>query len=104
MLLGLLDHALNLLVGKSRGRSDGDALVLVGGLVLGGDVDNSIGVDVEGNLDLGDTLGRGRDAHELEVAKELVVANELALSLEIDIESANALGSSNTKENAPGRP
>lgn len=81
MLLGLLDHVGNLLVGKTRRSSDRDRLVLVGGLVLSGHVHDSIGVNVKGDLDLGDTLGCRGDTDELEVPEELVVSDELTLSL-----------------------
>jgi len=39
-------------------------------------------IDVESDLDLRDTLGRGRNADEVEVAKEFVVPYELTLTLE----------------------
>ena len=42
VLLGVRDHLLDVLVAETRRRSDSHALVLVGGLVLGGDVDNTI--------------------------------------------------------------
>ena len=81
VLLGLLDHVGDLLVGQSGRSGDGDRLVLVGSLVLGGDVDDSISVDVEGDLDLGDTLGRRGNSNELEVSEQLVVSDQFSLSL-----------------------
>ena len=52
-----------------------------GGFVLGCDVHNTVGVDVEGNLDLRMATGSHWNARKLEVAKLLVVFRELALTL-----------------------
>jgi hypothetical protein len=93
--LGLGNHRLDLLVRETRRGSNGDRLVLVGGLVLGRDVDDTVGVNVERDLDLGDTLGRGRDSDELEVAEHLVVADKLTLALEhLDLDGGLAVSGS----------
>lgn len=88
VLLSILNHGLDLVVRKTGARGDGDGLVLVGGLVLGVDVDDGVSVNVEGNLDLGNTtVGRG-NANQLEVAEELVVTDELTLTLvDLDLDS-----------------
>ncbi len=88
VLLRVFNHLLNLVVREARARGNGDGLVLVGGLVLGVDVDNGVGINVEGDLDLGNTtVGRG-DTNELEVAEELVVLDELTLTLvDLDLDS-----------------
>ena len=79
--LRVLNHGLDLGVGQTRAGGDGDRLVLVGGLVLGVDVDNGVSVNVEGDLDLGNTtVGRG-DTDKLEVTQKLVVADKLTLTL-----------------------
>lgn len=93
VLLGVLNHLLDLVVGETRARGNGDGLVLVGGLVLGVDVDDGVGVNVEGDLDLGDTtVGRG-DTDELEVAEELVVLDELTLTLvDLDLDGSLEVG------------
>ncbi|ROW05767.1 hypothetical protein VMCG_05263 [Cytospora schulzeri] len=95
VLLGVLDHLLDLVVGQTRAGGNGDRLVLVGGLVLGMDVDNGVGINVEGNLDLRDTtVGRG-DADQLEVAEHLVVLDELTLTLvDLDLNSSLEVGGS----------
>src|SRR5205814_2197038 len=49
---------------------------------LRGHVQNSVGVDVEGHLDLGHPAGCGRNSGELEFPDGLVVRRELALTLE----------------------
>ncbi|ROW02352.1 hypothetical protein VSDG_02455 [Cytospora chrysosperma] len=93
ILLGVLDHLLDLAVGQTRAGGNGDGLVLVGGLVLGVDVDNRVGVNVEGNLDLGNTTVGRRDANQLEVAKQLVVLDELTLTLvNLDLNSSLEVG------------
>jgi hypothetical protein len=105
--LGVLDHVLDLGVGKTGRGSDGHRLVFVGGLVLGGNVDDTVlqakgrgrvslasrerkrkkggrgtySIDVKSDLDLGDTLvGRG-DTGKLEVSELLVVSDHGSLSL-----------------------
>lgn len=95
VLLGVLNHLLDLVVGETRARGNGDGLVLVGGLVLGVDVDDGVGVNVEGDLDLGNTaVGRG-DADELEVAEHLVVLDELTLTLvDLDLDGSLEVGGS----------
>ncbi len=50
--------------------------------VLGRDVHDAVGVDVEADLDLRDAPRRRRDAGELELAERLVVGGHLALALE----------------------
>merc|ERR1719152_70420 len=67
-LLGLLDHALDLVLREAAlVVGDGDLLVLAGTLVLGTHVEDAVGVDLEGNLDLGHATRRGWDAAELEL-------------------------------------
>lgn len=88
VLLGLLDHGLDLGIGKTGTGGNGDGLVLVGRLVLGVDVDDGVSVNVEGDLDLGDTAVSGGDANKLEVAQHLVVTDELTLTLvDLDLDS-----------------
>ncbi len=54
---------------------------------------DTVGVDVEGDLNLRNTLGRGGDAGELEVAEQLVVANKLTLALvDLDVDGGLAIG------------
>lgn len=51
-------------------------------------------INIEGDLDLGNTLGCGRNTNEVEVAEELVVADELTLSLEdLDLDSSLTISS-----------
>lgn len=83
--LGLLNHTLDILVDQARWRGNGHGLILVGGRVLGSDVDDTISIDVEGDFDL-------RDADEVEVAEKLVVPDELTLTLvDFDLDSGLAM-------------
>jgi hypothetical protein len=82
VLLGIVDHLLNLGIRETGRSGNGDGGVLVGGLVSGRDVDDSIGINVERNLNLGDTLGGGGDTGKSEVTDQLVVSNKLSLTLE----------------------
>src|SRR6185437_14944820 len=50
--LGVLDHLFDVAFGQATRRLDADLLFLASRLVLGGDVDDAVGVDVEGDLDL----------------------------------------------------
>lgn len=92
-LLGIGNHLLDFRVGETRARGDGHGLVLVGGSVLGGNVHNSIRVDVKGDLDLRNTSGHGRQAGELEVTQKLVVSDELSFTLvDLDLNSGLTVG------------
>jgi NAD-specific glutamate dehydrogenase len=52
------------------------------------------GVNIEGNLDLRNTLGSGRNTDEIEVAKEFVVPYELTLTLvNLDFDGGLAISS-----------
>merc|ERR1711939_159562 len=61
---------------------DRDRLFLAAALVLGGDAQDAVGVDVEGHLDLRHTPGSRRNAIETEGSQGLVVGGHLALTLE----------------------
>ena len=82
VLLGLPDGPVDVLLGQVRRGCDGDSLLLTGAQVLGGDVDDAVGVDVEGDLDLRHAPGRPADARQLELAQGLVVPGHLPLALE----------------------
>ena len=59
-----------------------DFRALSGGLVRSVHVEDTVGVDVEGHLDLGDTPWRGRDTRKLELAEEVAVLCLGTLALE----------------------
>ncbi|CAO2609106.1 NAD-specific glutamate dehydrogenase [Lemmus lemmus] len=80
--LGLLHHALDLLLAQpALVVGDGDLVGLARALVGGRDVQDAVGVDVEGHLDLGHAPGRRRDAAELEAPQQVVVARHGPLAL-----------------------
>ncbi len=73
---------------------NGDVLLLGRGVILGLNVDDAVGVDVEGNFDLRNTARRRSDAVEDEAAKALVVGSKLALTLQdVDLDLGLAVGS-----------
>jgi len=82
MGFGILDHAIDFVVGQSRGSGDGDLLLLTSAQVLSGDVHNAVGIDVERDLDLRHATTCGRNAGELEATKRLVVTGHRALALQ----------------------
>ena len=82
-LLGLGDHAVNLLLSEtSLLIGDGDRFGFTGTLVGGGDLHDTVGVNLERNLNLGNTAWSGRNSGELELAEEVVVLGEGAFTLE----------------------
>eukprot|EP01136_Pigoraptor_vietnamica_P012926 Opistho-1_new@53345 len=80
--LGVLHHLLDLFLAEAGVRLDGDLVFLAGALVLGADVQDAVGVDVEAHLDLRHAARRRRDALEVELAQHLVARGQLALALE----------------------
>lgn len=90
-LLSLGQHALDVLLGKTTLVVGNDNLVgLASALLNGGDVHDTVGVHVEGNLDLGDTAGGRGNARELELAEQVVVLGALALTL-VDLDEDTGL-------------
>src|SRR5258708_13283339 len=79
-------HPVYLLLGQAAGGSNGDLLLASRGLITGRDIENTIGINVEGYLNLRNT-SRGRsNPFELEVTQALVIAGQLAFALQhVDI-------------------
>lgn len=74
VLLSLLNHTVDLLLGKtSLVVGDGDGLGLSGALVTSGNLEDSVGIKLERDLDLWDTTGCRWDASQLELAKLVVI-------------------------------
>ena len=81
-ILCIRDHLLYFLLGQTAlVIGDGDLVELSGGLVTRAYVQDAIGVDVKGDLDLRHAPGRGRDAGQVELAEEVVVLGHGALAL-----------------------
>jgi len=57
-------------------------LILIGSLVLGTHVDDTVRINVKSNFDLRDTTGCGRKTEELEVSEHFVVLDEFSFALE----------------------
>jgi hypothetical protein len=104
-LLGLLDHALNLLGSETAlVVGDGDGLSLASALIGGADLQDAIGIEVEGNLDLRNTTGRGGDVGQLELAEHVVVLGHRALTLEhLDQDGGLVVGGSREDLRLAGR-
>ena len=82
MSLGILDHAVNVVLREGGAAGDGHGLLSTGALVLCGDVHNAVGVNIEGDLNLGYATRCGGNTGQLEGTQVLVVAGEFALTLE----------------------
>ena len=80
--LGLFDLGFDVILGKAGAAGQRDAGVLARGLVLGRDMHDAVGVNVENHLDLRHAAGSGRQATQVEVPQEFVALNEWALALE----------------------
>mmetsp|Transcript_48717 Transcript_48717/g.91272 ORF Transcript_48717/g.91272 Transcript_48717/m.91272 type:complete len:527 (-) Transcript_48717:171-1751(-) len=73
-LLGLPDHLLNLLLRETAlVVRDGDLLALARALVLSTHVQDAVGVDLKGHLNLGLSARGRRDPTKLELSKQVVV-------------------------------
>jgi len=83
ILLGVANHLFNLFFGEtSLIVGDGNFLDLAGGLVLSGHVEDTVGVNLEGDQDLGDTCGSGEDASDVELSEEMAVLGLDTLAFE----------------------
>src|SRR6185369_799502 len=80
---------------------DGDLVFLAGSLVLGRDVHDAVGVDVEDDLDLRHAARRRRDAFEVELAEALVAGSDFALALQ-DVDGDGGLVVVGGRENLAG--
>ena len=73
VLLSLADSLVDVVLAQVSGSGDGDVSLLAGAQVLSGDLYDAVGIDVEGDFDLGNTTGSRSDAAQLETAQSLVV-------------------------------
>mmetsp|Transcript_108577 Transcript_108577/g.151726 ORF Transcript_108577/g.151726 Transcript_108577/m.151726 type:complete len:143 (-) Transcript_108577:1359-1787(-) len=79
--LGVLDHLLDLFLRRSVLVLDRDLLAAARALILGGDAEDAIAVDLEGHLDLRLSPQRWGDT-KLELAKQTVVLGHGAFAFE----------------------
>ena len=92
--LGFGLHALDLVFAQAAAGLDADVLALAGGLVEGADVEDAVGVDVEGDLNLGHSTRCWRDAGQVEAADGLVVVGHGTLALQyVDLHLGLVVGS-----------
>merc|ERR1719498_1937905 len=83
VLLGLFNHAFNLVLGKtSLVVGNGDLVLLSGRLLKSRHIQDAVGINVEAHINLGLSTGHGRDAIEVELTQKVVVTSHGALSLE----------------------
>ncbi|GMR31814.1 hypothetical protein PMAYCL1PPCAC_02009, partial [Pristionchus mayeri] len=61
---------------------DGDLVLVSGSLILSSHVQNSVHIDLERHLNLGNSTGRGRHSSQIELAQLVVVLRHGTLSLE----------------------
>ena len=91
VLLSISKHALNFLLGQAALVVGNDNLVgLASTLLDSRDVDDTIGIDIEGDLNLRDTARSRRDTGQLELAEQVVVLGALALTL-VDLDEHTRL-------------
>ena len=74
MSFGFLDHFLDIGLAQAAGCLNPDALLLAARLVLGRHVDDTVGVNIEGDLDLRNAARRRRYADQIELAEHLLSA------------------------------
>ncbi len=82
MLFSIIDHLINFSLGESTRGNDSGALRFPGTEVFCPHINDAVGIDFEGDFDLGYSPGCGRQAMQLNLAKALVVVRHLALTLE----------------------
>jgi len=83
VFLGITDHLVDFLLGKSTlVVGDGNLVLLSSGLVVGRDVKDTVGINVEGDLNLWGSSWSWWDSLEVELSEDVVVLGHLSLSLE----------------------
>jgi len=92
--LGLDNHTVNLLLSEtSLLVGDSNRLEFAGTLVGSGNLHDAIGVNLEFDLDLGNTTRGRRNISELKLAKKVVVLSEVAFTLkDLDQDSRVPVG------------
>jgi len=81
--LGVSNHLLNLLGGETAlVVSDRDGLGLAGTLLVSGHSHDRVLINLEGNLNLGNTTGSGGDSVKVKFTKLMVILNQSTLSFE----------------------
>ena len=82
-LLSISDEFVNFLLGETALIiGDGNLLVLTGSFIHGRDVEDTVGIDIEGNLNLGSTSGSWGNSFKVEFTELMVVLGHSSLSFE----------------------
>ena len=79
--VGVLAHLLDLVFRQPARLLDADRLLLAGAQVLGRDVEDAVGVDVELDFDLRHAARRRRNAFQVELPSSRLSAGHLPLAL-----------------------
>src|ERR1051325_2913416 len=82
MSFRVLHHLLDLVLAEPTRCRNLDGLFLSGAEILRGDMNDSIGVDVECDLDLRNPSRRHRNANQIELPQKLVISSHLSFALE----------------------
>jgi len=82
MLFSFLAHAFHFFFTQAGRGCDGDILTAPGGLILGCDFQDTIGVDIKGHIYLRNTARGGGDAVEDEFTQRFIVHGHWAFTLQ----------------------
>ena len=82
ILFSLADRLVDVLLGEVGGSGDSDVLLLAGAEVSRGDVNDAVGVYIEGDFDLRNAAAGRSDAVEVETSERFIVGSHLALALQ----------------------
>jgi len=87
--LGILNHLLDILFGESTlVVGDGNLVLLTGCLIDSRDVKDTVGINIEGNLDLWNTSCSWWDTLKVEFTKLVVILGHLSLTLkDLDVDT-----------------
>mmetsp|Transcript_1878 Transcript_1878/g.2860 ORF Transcript_1878/g.2860 Transcript_1878/m.2860 type:complete len:666 (+) Transcript_1878:197-2194(+) len=80
--LSFLNQVLDLALAKTTRSLKTDLLLLSGGVVTSRGIHDTVSINIEGDLNLGDSLGGRGDTDQLEVAEFLVVSAHITFTLE----------------------
>merc|ERR1719434_320753 len=90
-LLSIIDHAFNFFLGQTTlVVGDGDLVLLASALVTGRHIQDTVGVNVKSDLNLGNSSWSWRNTSEVKLAEEMVVLGHGSLSL-IDLDGDSRL-------------
>ena len=82
VLFRIVDHAIDIALVQARRSFNRNALFFARSLVFCRDVDDTVGVDIEGNFDLGHATRSRRDTFQVEFGKRSILSRHFAFTLE----------------------